>query len=56
MQRYTVYFIWKLIYMFRVVPPPLQKFRYLVLTGQFSDNKTGLQIVVSTQFICVYKC
>jgi len=21
MQRYTVYFIWKLIYMFRVVPP-----------------------------------
>ena len=22
MQRYTVYFIWKLFYMFRVVPPP----------------------------------
>ena len=22
MQRYTVYFIWKLLYMFRVVPPP----------------------------------
>ena len=21
MQRYTVYFIWKLLYMFRVVPP-----------------------------------
>ena len=23
MQRYTVYFIWKLFYMFRVVPPPI---------------------------------
>ena len=23
MQRYTVYFIWKLIYMFRMVPPPI---------------------------------
>ena len=23
MQLYTVYFIWKLLYMFRVVPPPI---------------------------------
>ena len=23
MQRYTVYFTWKLVYMFRVVPPPI---------------------------------
>ena len=23
MQRYTVYFIWKLLYMFPVVPPPI---------------------------------
>jgi hypothetical protein len=23
MQRYTVYFIWKLLYMFRVLPPPI---------------------------------
>ena len=23
MQRYTVYFIWKLLYMFRAVPPPI---------------------------------
>ena len=23
MQHYTVYFIWKLLYMFRVVPPPI---------------------------------
>ena len=23
MQRYTVYFIWKLLYMFRVVPSPI---------------------------------
>jgi hypothetical protein len=25
MQRYTVYFIWKVLYMFRVVPPPIIK-------------------------------
>jgi hypothetical protein len=25
MQRYTAYFIWKLLYMFRVVPPPIIK-------------------------------
>jgi len=25
MQRYTVYLIWKLLYMFRVVPPPIIK-------------------------------
>ena len=23
MQRYTVYFIWKLLYVFRAVPPPI---------------------------------
>jgi len=23
MQRYTVYYIWKLLHMFRVVPPPI---------------------------------
>ena len=23
MQRYTIYFIWKLLYMFRMVPPPI---------------------------------
>jgi len=23
MKRYTVYFIWKLLYIFRVVPPPI---------------------------------
>jgi len=23
MHRYTVYFIWKLLYMFQVVPPPI---------------------------------
>ena len=23
MQRYTVYFMWKLLYMFWVVPPPI---------------------------------
>jgi hypothetical protein len=25
MQRYTVYFIWKLLYMFRVVQPPINR-------------------------------
>ena len=25
MQRYTVYFIWKLLYMYRVVAPPIIK-------------------------------
>ena len=28
MQRYTVYYIWKLIYMFRVVPPPIIRSAY----------------------------
>jgi hypothetical protein len=28
MQRYTVYFIWKLLYVFRVVPPPIIRSAY----------------------------
>jgi len=28
MQRYTVYFIWKLLYIFRVVPPPTIRSAY----------------------------
>ena len=28
MQRYTVYFIWKQLYMFRVVPPPIVRSAY----------------------------
>jgi hypothetical protein len=28
MQRYTVYFIWKMLYMFRVVPPPIIRSAY----------------------------
>jgi hypothetical protein len=28
MQRYTVYFIWKLLYMFRVVPTPIIRSAY----------------------------
>jgi len=28
MQRYTVYFIWKLLYMFRVVPSPIIRNAY----------------------------
>jgi len=28
MQRYTVYFIWKLLYVFRAVPPPIIRSAY----------------------------
>jgi hypothetical protein len=28
MQRYTVYFIWKLLHMFRVAPPPIIRSTY----------------------------
>jgi hypothetical protein len=28
MQRYTVYYIWKLLYMFLVVPPPIIRSAY----------------------------
>jgi hypothetical protein len=28
MQRYTVYFVWKLLHMFRVVPPPIIRSAY----------------------------
>jgi len=28
MQRYTLYFIWKLLYMFRLVPPPIIRRAY----------------------------
>jgi len=28
MQRYTVYYIWKLLYMFRVVPSPIIRSAY----------------------------
>jgi len=28
MQRYTLYYIWKLLYMFRVVPPPIIRSAY----------------------------
>ena len=31
MQHYTVYFIWKLLYMFRVVPPPIVEHKKLYL-------------------------
>jgi hypothetical protein len=30
----------------------LQKSKYLVLTGPFNNNKTGLKFVISTKFIC----
>jgi hypothetical protein len=33
MQRYTVYFIWKLLYMFRVVPSPIIMAQTTVFTA-----------------------
>jgi len=32
MQRYTVYFIWKLLYMFRVIPSPI------IFFSEFSEG------------------
>jgi hypothetical protein len=36
MQRYTVYFIWKLLYMFRVVPSPIIRSATTVSTASGS--------------------
>ena len=45
MQRYTVYFIWKLLYMFRVVPPSIirsaNKCIYLPLAADSSNGVTN---------------
>jgi len=39
-QRYTVYFFWKLLYMFRVVPPPIIRSAYNCIYSiwYFSDR------------------
>jgi hypothetical protein len=37
MQRYTVYFIWKLLYMFQVVPSPIIS-NHLKHVEQFPDK------------------
>jgi hypothetical protein len=46
MQGYTVYFIWKLLYMFRVVPPPIIR-RFC----RYNSNKTTNQMHQSLSFI-----
>jgi hypothetical protein len=40
MQGYTVYFIWKLLYMFRVVPPPIIRsaYKYIYSIWYLSDS------------------
>ena len=64
MQRSTVYFIWKLLYMFRVVPPPIirsannciysiwylsDRYCYLLLAAGSSNS------VTNTRY-CRYSC
>jgi len=44
MQRYTVYFIWKPLYMFQVVPPPIirreyNRYCYLPLSAGGSSKR-----------------
>jgi len=65
MQRYTVYFIWKLLYMFQVVPLPIirntnncvyriwylrYRYCYLPLSGTGSSNG------VTNTRCCRYSC
>jgi hypothetical protein len=38
MQCYTLYFIWKLLYMFRVVPPLVRSANYLPLAAGSSNG------------------
>jgi len=46
MQRYTVYFIWKQLYMFRVVPPPIIRsaYNYIYSTWYLSHRYYYLPI------------
>jgi hypothetical protein len=60
MQRYTVYFIWKLLYMFRVVPPPIIRrannciYSICYLSGRYSNiYPTRCNV---TQFILSGNC
>jgi len=66
MQHYTVYFIWKLLYMFRVVLPPIirsvnkcicsswylsQRYCYLPLSAAGSSN--GVTYTRCYRYICL---
>jgi hypothetical protein len=69
MQRYTVYFIWKLLYMFRVVPPPIIRsannciysiwylsHRYCCLRSNSSTIATGSSNGLTNTRCCRYSC
>ena len=47
MQRYTVYFIWKLLYIFRVVPPPTNPL-YSNSSTIAADSSNGVTNTVDT--------
>jgi hypothetical protein len=47
MQRYTVYYIWKLLYLFRVVPSPIIRSAHTVSTA------SGIYHTVTA--ICLYR-
>ena len=54
MQHYTVYFIWKLLDMFQVVPPPIirsayDRYCYLPLAAGSSNGLTNTRC-------CRYNC
>jgi hypothetical protein len=50
MQCYTVYFIWKLLYMFRVVPPPI-----IPLSGAQTTVSTAFGICHTITAICRFR-
>jgi hypothetical protein len=55
MQLYTVYFIWKLLYMFRVVPPSIIV-EELKLRSNFSTIAAGSSNGVTNTRCCRYVC
>jgi hypothetical protein len=54
MQRYTVYFIWKLFYMFRVVLPPSIRTQTTVSTATVSSN--GVTNTRCCRYNCLHSC
>jgi len=51
MQRYTVYFIWKLLYMFRAVAPPIhQERRKLYLQNLVFVTPLLLSVAIVEEF------
>jgi len=55
MQRYTVYYIWKLLYMFRVVRPPIIRSAYTPLLLPAAIAAGSSNGVTNTR-CCRYRC